>query len=270
VPELPLDRLQRWMQAVVVHPGAIDEAVRGAGLDLAEVIRPSRTLTPAERVGIYHGMYPLRMEEALEFDYPGLAHFLGGDAFRRLVRDYVLAHPSRSYTLNRLGDHLPEYVAGAKVRRPAFCADLARLERAVTEAFDAPETAALTDDEIAGVPEEAWETAVLVPVAALRLLQAGYPVGAYLDSVNDEGGHDHPPTTRRPTFMAVFRRNYGVRRLDLARPSFELLTALAGGETLGRALPAVLRKHARTTEDDVFRWFRDWVAGGVFHAVRLA
>jgi hypothetical protein len=66
------------------------------------VILPSRTLEPADRVGIYQGMYLMRMEEALESDYPGLKHLLGGHAWSALVRDYVAAHPSVTYTLNRL------------------------------------------------------------------------------------------------------------------------------------------------------------------------
>ena len=77
------------------------------------MILPSRTLTPLERVGIYHGMYLLRMDDGLASDYPALQHFLGDDGFVDLVRGYVQAHPSRSYTLNRLGDHLPEYLKTA-------------------------------------------------------------------------------------------------------------------------------------------------------------
>src|SRR5262245_32289965 len=101
--ELPLPSLQRWMQAVVAHPGRVEEAVAdpAAAAELApagieELILPSRSLTPVERVGIYHGMYLLRMEEALATDYPALKHFLGDEAFRALVRGYVQAHPSRS------------------------------------------------------------------------------------------------------------------------------------------------------------------------------
>ena len=63
----------------------------------------ARGLRAAERVGIYQGMYLPRMLEALESDYPGLAHFLGPRAWTRLVRRYLNAHPSRSYTLNELG-----------------------------------------------------------------------------------------------------------------------------------------------------------------------
>ena len=51
---LPLSRMQRWMQEVVVHPGEIDQALaspraRAAlkGTALEDVILPSRSLRPA-------------------------------------------------------------------------------------------------------------------------------------------------------------------------------------------------------------------------------
>ncbi|HSB62367.1 MAG TPA: DNA-binding domain-containing protein, partial [Vicinamibacteria bacterium] len=122
--DVPLDRLQRWMLGVIVHPSPVEAALREPSAEvpaerIEEVLLPSPSLTAAERIDIYHGMYPLRMVEALESDYPALAHHLGDDAFRQLVVGYVQAHPSRSYTLNRLGDHLPEYVRTAPgVRRP--------------------------------------------------------------------------------------------------------------------------------------------------------
>src|SRR5262245_47915279 len=112
-----LGRLQRWMQAVIVAPGADSEAFSSPAADeeipaeqAATVVLPSRTLTGPERVAIYRDMFLVRMRDALQTDYPGVAHFLGEERFHRLAVDYVLAHPSRSYTLNRLGDHFPEFV----------------------------------------------------------------------------------------------------------------------------------------------------------------
>ena len=109
---LGLDQIQRWMHAVVVHPGATLEAVasanaRAEAASAADVILPSRTLAPVERVAIYQRMYPLRMLDALSTDYPTLKQFLGDSRFARLVAAYVEAYPSRSYTLNRLSDHVP-------------------------------------------------------------------------------------------------------------------------------------------------------------------
>jgi hypothetical protein len=275
--ELPLDALQRWMQAVIVHPGGVDQALRDETAQallpverVAEVIRPSRTLSAAERLDIYHGMYPLRMYDALEYDYPGLAHFLGVESFREFVREYVLAYPSRSYTLNRLGDHVPEFLKSARVPKREFCHDLARLELAVTQVFDAPETPALGPERIDAVPAEAWEGARLHTIAAFRLCAFRYPVNDYLQSLRDER-HRHPPVRLKNTWVAIYRRDYGVYRLDLSRPAHDLLADLAAGMTLGGAVQAALRRPSRPQVDPnlLFRWFREWVSSGVFRSVEL-
>jgi len=273
---VPLDRLQRWMLGLVVHPGPVEEALRVAEAEvpagrIGDVVLPSKTLTAAERIGIYHGMYPLRMTEALQSDYPALAHYLGDDGFRYLVRGYVQAFPSRSYTLNSLGEHLPEYVKTAPgVHRPAFCHDLARLELAVSEVFDAPETPPLSEKAIAAVSPEAWEHAMLAPVAAFRLLAFRYPVNAYLQTVKDDQ-HDHPKARLKDTWVAVYRRDYGVYRLEVSRPAHDLLADLAAARPLGEAVTRAVRAGGRRapTEHELFRWFREWVSGGVFRSVTL-
>jgi len=277
-PEIPLDRVQRWMQAVVVHPGSDDEAVASPEAQaevprerLEDVVLPSKTLTATERVGIYHGMYPLRMHDALQDDYEALTHFLGDEAFYELVRGYVQAHPSRSYSLNRLGEHLPEYVLGAPgIKRREFCHELARLELAVSQTFDAPETPPLTQARIAEVPADAWERARLRTITAFQLLSFRYPVNAYLQSVRDDK-HDHPRPRLKKEWVAVFRRDYSVWRLDLSRPAHDLLAELAGGVRLGEAIGHALKRGGRRapSQEDLFRWFREWVSGGVFQAVEI-
>jgi hypothetical protein len=280
--DVPLDRLQRWMQEVVVHlDGDVEAAsatpcARDLVPAVGDVILPSARLTAAERVGIYQGMYLLRMEDALAADYPGLKHFLGDDRFRSLVREYVRAFPSRSYTLNRLGDALPRFLreppsgTGTRARwpRPGFCADLAAVELATTEAFDAEETPALSAEAIAAVPEEAWASAVLQPVASLRLLALRYPVGAWLDSLRSEG-HEHPAIRRRDTWVLVYRREYQVYRQELTRPAHDLLASLAAGRPLGHAVLDLLARRRGVDAGQLFRWFRQWVGAGLFTGVRV-
>src|SRR5262249_3132380 len=162
-------------------------------------------------------------------------HFLGDEGFSDLVRDYVAAHPSVSYTLNRLGDRMPEFVSkwpGA--RRPEVCHDLARLELAITEVFDAEETPPLTAADIAAVPPEKWEKSRFTPIAAFRLLAFRYPVNAYLQTVRDED-HTHPDLKRKDTYLAVYRRDYSVWRNDLSRAAHDLLKDLVAGKPLGKS-----------------------------------
>lgn len=269
--DLTLPSLQGWMQAVIEQPGTVDEAVAApaarAALDPADierVIRPSRTLTAVERVGVYQGMYLLRMVEALEGDYPAVAHFLGAEGFGDLVTRYVQAHPSVSYTFNRLGTRFPEFVRESRgIRNRIFAADLARLELLVTEVFDAPESPAWPADEVANVPREAWAAARLEPIAAFRIGAFGYPVNAYLQSVKDEN-HDHPGTARQAAWTAVWRKNYEVWRLDLSKPQHDFLRALAKGRPFGKAVSAAARGLQGAAGEQLFRWLRDWVAEGMF------
>ena len=271
-----LDRVQRWMQAVVVHPGPVAQglraphAVREIGR-LEDVVLPSSRLTAAERVEIYRGMYPGRMVEALESDYPALQRLLGVDGFADLVRDYVQSHPSRTYTLNRLGDHLPEFVAKAPgLRRRGFGHDLARLELAMSQVFDEEETPALAPEAIAAVPAGAWEGARLHAIAAFRLVAVQYHVNAYVDATRGDGPAT-PQRGRRPGGVAVYRRAYSVHRLDLSPPAYALLAALAAGATIGEAVSGVLAPggRAKVAAEDLFQWFRGWVSEGMFRAVDI-
>lgn len=273
---LPLDRLQRWMQSAVVHPGSIEEALAAPetvreARSSDDVILPSKTLTAAERVDIYHGMYLLRMEEALATDYPALKHFLGEQGFFELVRDYVQVYPSRSFSLNRLGDHMPEFLKNAADRkRKDFLVDLARLELAVTEVFDEAETRPLREPDIAAVAPEAWPQAVLRPVAALRLLALRYNSNDYVQSLKGDA-HRHPRPKLKPSFVAIYRRDYAVYRHELSQAAHDLLAELVAGTPLGAAIEQAMQRDARRRpqQEQLFRWFRDWVAAGLFAAVEL-
>lgn len=270
---LALDAIQRFVQAVVTAggddvAGALDAPAARAELGAArleDVVLPSWSLTAEERIGVYHGMYLLRMNEALESDYPVLKHVLGDEAFETLVADYVAAHPSRSYTLNRLGDHLPAFLAA---RGDAALADLARAELAITLSFDAEEQAPLDAAALAAIDPGAWDDVRLRPVPSLQVLEFGHDVAAALDAHREERAAARP--RRRRAFMAVWRKDYTVRRESLPRGGHALLSALAAGAPLVTAL-SVAAPHFRAAERDerVFRYFREWIAAGMFAALEV-
>lgn len=271
-----LGRLQHWMQEVVVHPGTTEEALAAPGPrseiaagGVEDLVLPSHSMTAAERIGVYHDMYLLRMEEALATDYPVIRYELGDHQFGHLVAEYVQAHPSRSYTLNRLGDHLPGFFRDRpEWPRAAFLHELARLELAMTEVFDEAESPVLGADDLAAVPADAWEHARLEPVAAFRLVAFSYTVLHHLEAYHQD--RPSPSPRRRATWLALYRRDYAVRRLELSRPQHALLAALADGTPLGDALATAAAK-LRTTrqQQEIFRWFREWVAAGVFAAIEF-
>ncbi|MDE2758010.1 MAG: DNA-binding domain-containing protein [Acidobacteriota bacterium] len=271
-----LGNTQKWMQAVILHPGSDHQAVASPrarklvpASEFPSLIRPSRTLDSFDRIGIYRGMYLARLQEALEADYPGLRHFLGPKRFSDLVRGYVDRYPSQSYTLNRLGDHLPKFIQSSPgIARKDFLYELARFELLMSRLFDAEESPVLTPEAIAAVPPECWETARLEPVAALSVQALRYPVGAYLEAVRQ--GKPRPSTRRKKHWAVVYRRQYALRWLDLSPAAYRLLHALVNGVPLGEALSGVLRRGRQPVgEVQLFSWFRGWVTEGLFQAVEL-
>jgi hypothetical protein len=268
---MTLDRVQRWMQSVIVHPGDVEEALGSADASrelppgtLSELVSPSWSLSPEERVEVYHGMYLLRMVEALAADYPALRYAVGDDAFADLVRAYVGEHPSSSYTLNRLGDHLPRYLDDhPELPNAALLADLARFELAITEAFDEAESPVLQVSDLESIPPDRWDALRLEPIPALRLLSLRHAVVPHLEAYHHD--RPRPRPLRRPTRLVVYRRSYKVFHLELSRPEHALLTALVGGKHLAEALAgAVAGIRSARRQKAVFGWFRTWVGAGLF------
>src|SRR5262245_34440817 len=196
------------MQECLTHPdgpraGASSPAARTAlAATIPDVFLPSRELSSEERVGVYAGMYFARLIEVLEEEFPALVHLLGHERAHALFHDYVVAHPSRHYSLNVLGKGLGAYLRDAAVEREprAFAIELSRLERAIQDVFDAPECASLSADAITSVPPERWAGARLVPIPAFALFDFNHPVNAWYQAFKDD--EPRPVPKPSPSYLA--------------------------------------------------------------------
>jgi len=270
-----LSQLQRWMQACIVANGQVEAAIETEAAakeipanEASGLIRPSRTLAPLERLDIYRGMYELRLVEALRVDYPGLIQYLGEDRFDELARLYVSAHPSQSYTLNRLGDRLPNFIQQVDgIPRPRFVEALARLELLETLVFDEEESPVATSVSIAGVGQENWGGLRLRPIRALRLVRLDYPVHEFMQAFR----RGAPPPSLRPrrTHLIVYRREFGLFHFPVSAPAFALLQALAEGAMLEEAMHAMFEVGGGS-QKQVFEWFRQWFGEKLFQSVEVS
>lgn len=273
---LPLAAFQSWMQAVLVHPdgarvalGAPEACRFVAPEDASSVVRERGGLDAAERLQIYAGMYPLRMRDALRSDYPALAELLGERGFEKLVADYVAAHPSRSFTLARLGDHLPEFLSGwGSPRRRGLRADVALLERAAAQVFDAKETVPLDAEALRSVPAAAWPNVRLRPAAAFRLVKVRPGAVDVLDAVL-EGNPVPERAGRGRVEVAYYRKDFVVLRRTMGPFDGSLLASLAAGETVGSALERAGKSFpgGLPSGEVLSGWFAEWTRLGFFSGV---
>lgn len=271
-----LTTLERWMQAVVMHPEGAEAGVRSlparrlipaAAARLESVVLPSKSLTSVERLGIYAHMYYARLIEILEAEYPTTREILGPVAFQEACRRFLARHPSRSRTLNSLSERFPAFLARHLPRshRSGLAVDVARIERAMEDVFDAARAEPLTPGQFAAIGADGWERTRLKVTPALRLLMLRYPANAYMSAVRT-GGTPRVPRPR-PTFVIVYRCGFQVYRRDQEPEQYKLLSVLAEGRTLGAAVRASIGRRPASADRLAYRlgaWFREWAAGGIF------
>ena len=289
---MKLRQLQRTMARAVMQPLTASERMQRRAPDggpmkryASRFIKPNDRLTSFERLEIYNRQYWFRVLSALMEDFPGLRAVLGERRFDAMAKAYLIANPSRSFTLRDLGSRMESWLrknskwAG---KNQALALDIARLEWADIEAFDGKAEAALRPEDISSA-DGANLKLTLQPY--VRLMSFRYPVDDLLLEVRKEDEDtdfaSNTFTERRKRkrvravaklkpaqiFLAVHRIDYSVyfRRLD--QEEYSILTALQRGSTLGAAIDAAFRKSAVAPDQrpvQVQTWFQTWAALGWF------
>ncbi len=264
-----LARLERWFQDEVARPHERRLQSRKRTAAAAHVL-PSRSLAPEERLAIYSGGYLSRLIECMQGDFPAVQRIAGERRFAELVRAYLERHPSRHWSLNPLGHAFARFLARGRQRLPrrALLSELAELEWTMQEVFESERDTALAPAALARIAPESWGARRLVPVRSLRLLAFEHRVNAIATAVRRES--ELPPLGKHPSFVAVYRKDWVVWRMDLERVPFAVLRALCRGRTLEQALAAGARAHRgerAELEARVQHCFAEWIAEGFFRAV---
>jgi hypothetical protein len=182
-----LRETQERLFRLITAPESVERTLAACGLSPAhveELVVGDARRSAVGRLDLYANMYFFRLLEALRHEHPALAAALGDDQFHNLVTGYLQAYPSTDPSLRHVGDHLAEFLGG-------WLAELARLERARLDCFDAVEVElcceqdvrALSPDELAAlplrwVPAHALISCCFAVDEAWAQAEAGQPVTA--------------------------------------------------------------------------------------------
>jgi len=242
-----------------VRRGLETLVARGAARpdDLDALVVGDQRLSSFDRLDIYANMYFFRLLDCLKEDYPRLLEALGPARFHNLVTDYLLVHPSSHPSLRYVGTRLADCLAGHALERECpGLADLARLEWARADIFDAADARPLTRDDLAALPQDEAGDVRLALIPACRLLRLAHDAprawrelkerAERPDAGGDAGGtgaacaHDDgdhalplPRTARRPTGVRVWRHGFAVHHRSIDDDEIDSLEGLRAGDTLG-------------------------------------
>jgi len=252
--------LQKRMAAAVMEPLTRSETTRktrrdGVGMEreAADFIKPNASLTSFERLEIYNRQYWFRLYSSFEDDFPGLLAVLGRRQFERVMRAYLDACPSTSYTLRDLGSRLYSFLAEHQeltTPKGLLVQDVVRLEWAHIEAYDAATILPPTPEFFASITDET----VLRLQPCIRLLDLSYPADELLIAVRQDAGSNDTssnnatatrkmPSVRRvaqlapsPIGLAVHRQEFTVYYKRLKLEEYRMLAAIQSGASLGEVL----------------------------------
>lgn len=226
-------------------------------------IRAKEQFAPADQLAVYVNAYRYRLYDVVAEDYSVLKHYLGAKKFETLIRDFVNTVQSSHFNVARYAAQLPEFLAAHHLN-DSFAFELATLENALAQLFDAQETIALAPEHLAGMTPDSLMETVLHPRTALQLFAFSYPINRYYLAVMEEAAPPPPPKDK--TFLAVFRHEDVMWRMDLGENEYRLLQKLFAGLPIGEALDTLQQE--LTLPDDTLspslsEWFSRWMRNGL-------
>ena len=233
-------RTQREIARLLRAPDGVRAALAEAGdpegRSLAPLVRGDARLDAVRRLEVYAHAYFFRILESLGEEYEALAEALGEAGFHDLVTAYLYVHPSRHPSLRWAGARLPAFLdrhgaAEPFRRRWPWAADLARLEWAMSEAFDAPDAPAATRADLAAVPPARWEALRLRFLPATRLVRLEWPVHLLREA--EPGARTQAPVAPAPTAVCVWRRDDTVQFRAVDRLEADLFEHAREGAPFG-------------------------------------
>jgi len=181
--------------------------LRGDERMLDRVIGSAKVSAP-RRLAIYYDAYRLRLLEALDSNYPVLHAWMGDDEFEQIGLAYLEAHPSTHFSLRYFGHRLSEYLASAETYRDKpYLAEMAALEWAMSEAFDAQDSPVVGLDAMASIPPEAWPEMRMALHASVRRLDLRWNVPTIWKTIKEEQAPGEVAAGEWPEPWLVWRQD---------------------------------------------------------------
>ena len=252
---VPLAEVQRDLHAYLLD----------AGTAVVPRIQSGGRIAVAQRLGIYHNAYRVRLADTLRDTYEKTWTYLGDATFDACARAYIEAHPPTHRSLRDYGAALPDWLA-AHFPDDHDIAELARMDWQLRQAFDGPDAEVIGLDALAHIGPDRWETLgfELVPTLALLPLRFNTPA---IWLALDHG--ETPPVAQalaEPAGLCVWRRAWQPHFRTLDALEYRALQQIQQGQRFAAVCPS-LAEGCDDAEARIARTLQTWFNDGLIARV---
>jgi hypothetical protein len=169
------------------------------------------------RFAVYRNNVIVGLTEAVAASYPVVQRIVGEQFFRAMARRFVLDEPPRTPLLLEYGAQFPDFVSHFEPAASLpYLPDVARIERAWTEAYHAAEATPIKPLELSGVPADDLPGLILKIHPSVRVVRSTMPA------------------------LTIWRMNAGdgpIEPVDLGAGGEDVLIARPVAEVVAREVP---------------------------------
>lgn len=133
---LTLKKLQQWFAKAMTHPVgqeghfAATPLQKIIALESPKYLGSTSALGAYQRIELYSRQYWWRLQKHLQQIFPALVSLLGKVKFNQTIAmPYLMQHPSQHWSLNYLGDRMPEWIRQhAPIENSELYSEIAKVE----------------------------------------------------------------------------------------------------------------------------------------------
>lgn len=187
-----------------------------------------------KRFDVYRNNVVLSLSDALSDAYPVVQKLVGEKFFQAMAGVFVRQHPPKSPILSQFAPEFPNFLAAfPPVAKLTYLPDVARLEKARTEAYHAQDATPIDGAALAALTPEQMSDAKLRLHPSLHVISSPFPIFAIWqknatapDATIPKHGQD----------ILIARPHDMVEMRTLPPGAADFLRALNAGRTLGETI----------------------------------
>lgn len=235
-----------------------------------KLIAPNKILSSSDRIKLYAQQYWWRLIQSIESDFPLLRRVLGEELFSKVIKEYILRHPSSSYTLRHLGRKLPTFIE-QEIELPSdirlLAKDVSIFELYIIESFFSKTEGSINDESLLKTNSENLFLSLQPHVFLLNL---SYPLHEYIDYFRNSSLKDNQTNAvllrkkesffsemeipERNTKIIIYRYEYEVFAKEVSDNLFHFLLTIREGRI---RISEVILKHSGLSQDEIFLIFNE-------------